>query len=98
MQAIKTAEQLAAFTGVLLFAAPWCNPCASYKPALEAACLRMKVELGVVDVDESRDLAKQFVIRAVPTTVYIRAGKEIVRKQGAQTVVGINALIMLGSR
>ena len=73
-------------TAVLVFGAPWCGACKSYAPIVEEAQRRLGEQGGRivhVDVEESPDLARGFDIRALPTTVVIRDGRETERLVGA---------------
>jgi thioredoxin-like negative regulator of GroEL len=95
---IERMDELVDFTGLLLFTAPWCSPCRTYKPLLTGISDRIGLPLQIIDVEESRSLAGAFTVRAVPTTIYVHKGIETARKQGAQTEAGIASLIHLGKR
>lgn len=71
---IETVQEFANFTGVVVFTAPWCGPCKSYKPRLEAWCKGKGIPLGVVDASVSKDLVLQAGVRAVPTTLFVNEG------------------------
>lgn len=60
--------------GVIVYSAPWCGPCKSYKPMLEAWAAERGIPLAQVDVDAHRDLAVSAKVRAVPTTVFVGFG------------------------
>ena len=81
------------FTGVVLFSAPWCGPCKTYKPALTAEAATKGLPLILVDVDQDRALAGQQGIRAVPTTILFRDGVEVRRVSGAQTGAAMKAFM-----
>lgn len=65
--------------------AVWCGPCQWFSPIFE----KLQTELGNdfifanVDVDEARDIAMQFGIAVVPTTVFLKGGKMINQLKGA---------------
>ncbi len=69
---------------VKYFSAAWCGPCQTFKPTMkELASEGYNIEF--VDVDEQGDLAIEFNIRSVPTTVIMENGQEVERLIGAQT-------------
>ena len=69
---------------VKYFSATWCGPCQTFKPTMkELASEGYNIEF--VDVDEQGDLATEFNIRSVPTTVIMENGQEVERLIGAQT-------------
>jgi len=73
------------------FWAPWCGPCKSMAPAFEraAAELEPRVRLAKVNTEAEPALAARFGIRAIPTLVAFRGGKEIARQPGAQEFAGL---------
>lgn len=90
-QFLKTAEEVNSFTGILLFSAPWCGPCKTYKPVLEAYCLERGLALGIVNVDVSVELTKEHGIRSVPTTFYFNNGTALRGARGAMTTAALKA-------
>jgi thioredoxin 2 len=70
---------------VLDFWAPWCAPCRAMAPVFEAAAqaLEPRFRLLKVNTDEEQGLAARFDIRAIPTFVIVRNGKEVARTAGA---------------
>lgn len=71
---------------VVDFYATWCGPCKQYSPVLEklAAEKMPGVSFVKVDVDKAADIAKQYEIEAMPTTVILENGKETKRFVGVQ--------------
>ena len=67
------------------FWAPWCAPCRAMAPAFEKAAgeLREQVRFAKVNTEEAQSLAARAGIRAIPTMVLYRAGKELARASGA---------------
>jgi thioredoxin 1 len=67
------------------FWAPWCPPCRAMEPILKAASERHQASLGVakINVDDHKDLAGQFNIRAIPTLMIFHQGKVIAQYEGA---------------
>ncbi len=73
-------------TGIVLvdFWASWCGPCRKQGPVLKS--LSKKVEklakIAKVNVDDSPKLSAKYKIRALPTLVILKNGKEIKRLIG----------------
>ena len=65
--------------------APWCGPCRAMAPAFEkaAADLATRVRLAKVNTEEAPMLAARMGIRAIPTLVLFRGGREVTRMSGA---------------
>jgi thioredoxin 1 len=68
------------------FWAPWCPPCKTLEPTIEklAAEYEGKVKVGKVNTDENQDVPGSQSIRAIPTVLFFKDGKEVER------LVGIN--------
>ncbi len=73
------------------FWAPWCGPCKMMAPAFEraAAQLEPRVRLAKVNTEAEPALAARFGIRAIPTLVAIRGGREVGRQSGAMDLSGL---------
>ncbi len=64
------------------FSATWYGPCKVFKPVMqEIASQGSNVEF--IDVDEQSDVAAEFGVRSVPTTVVMENGQEVDRFVGA---------------
>jgi thioredoxin 1 len=69
---------------VVDFYAIWCGPCQYMEPTLEDAAedFEGKVNFFKVNIDESRDLAIEQNITSIPTLMFIKDGKVLLRHVG----------------
>jgi len=67
------------------FWAPWCPPCRKMDPIIKKAAGQYKGSVGVakVNVDDNKELAGRFNIRAIPTFMIFYQGKAIAMYEGA---------------
>jgi thioredoxin 1 len=76
------------------FWAVWCPPCKELKPIIEALASEYegKIEIKSINVDENKELAQKFEVKAIPTLVFLDAkGNELSRIIGLvprDTLVG----------
>jgi len=66
--------------------AAWCPPCKAMMPVLSALAHEYagRVRIVAVDVDDEHMLAQQFSVRAMPTFVILRDGREVGRFVGSR--------------
>ena len=79
-------EVLKASEPVLVdFFAEWCGPCKAMAPALDQVASDMKGKLKVVkvDVDQNPGIASKYGIRAMPTLMIFKGGKQVASHVGA---------------
>lgn len=67
------------------FWAKWCGYCRIMEPVINdiASWRAGRLKVLKVDIDEQQDLARRFTIRATPTFVMYRNGRQIARLDGA---------------
>ncbi|WP_152452683.1 MULTISPECIES: thioredoxin [unclassified Roseivivax] len=67
------------------FWAPWCGPCKTLGPQLEAAVRAQKgaVKMAKVNVDEAQQIAGQLRIQSIPTVYAFHKGQPVDGFQGA---------------
>ena len=67
------------------FWAPWCGPCRAFAPAFESLQQEYKTN-GVIfaklNVDELGEIAQQFQVSGIPTTLFIKNKKLVHRQVG----------------
>lgn len=75
---------------IVVYTSPTCGPCRQLKPILVELTDSNRIALEIVDAsDETKQQFADNGIRAVPTVVYIRNGREYARFVGAQTRTGM---------
>ncbi len=77
------------------FWAPWCGPCKTLGPALEAAVKKAggRVKMVKVDVDQNQGIAAQLKIQSIPTVYAFFNGNPVDGFQGALPASEIEAFV-----
>lgn len=77
------------------FWAPWCGPCKTLGPALEAAVTAAggKVKMVKINVDENQMIASQLRVQSIPTVFAFHNGQPVDGFQGAVPPSEIEAFI-----
>lgn len=79
---------------VIDFWAPWCGPCRMMAPAFEESSkTHTHVHFAKVNVDDHPDVAQEFGIRGIPTTIFFENGEEVNRVVGALSKPQIDAKV-----
>ena len=70
-------------TVLIDFYADWCGPCKMFSPVVEAVAKENEdIKVVKINVDKAQDLAIQYQVMSIPTTVVIKEGKEVNRAVG----------------
>ena len=77
------------------FYADWCGPCKMMGPVVEQLAARYagKVKIGKVNVDESREIARQFRVMSIPTFILFKDGKAVNSAIGAVPAEALEKMI-----
>ena len=67
------------------FWAPWCGPCRSVAPIVEALANEYagKIKVAKINVDESTEVATRYQITSIPTFLLFKDGQVADRAMGA---------------
>ena len=66
------------------FSATWCGPCKQFKPIMQEL-LDEGYNIEFIDGDENKEVAIEYNIRSIPTTIIEEEGKEINRLVGVKS-------------
>ena len=77
------------------FWAPWCGPCKTLGPALEAAVTAAggRVKMAKIDVDQNQAIAGQLRIQSIPTVYAFWQGQPVDGFQGAVPASELDAFV-----
>jgi len=77
------------------FWAEWCGPCKMMAPVFEQAARQLEPGMRLIKVDTDREqaLASSLGIRAIPTLILFRSGREVARTSGATNLQGLLAWV-----
>jgi thioredoxin 2 len=64
--------------------APWCGPCRVFAPVFAEAAARLPaLRFAKLDTEAHPEAAARFGVRAIPTLIAFRGGREVARRSGA---------------
>lgn len=72
---------------VLKFGATWCGPCKRLEPVVEKLADEFTdVTFLTIDIDDAREMGKDYNVRSVPTLVFLKDGVEFKRHSGLSLI------------
>jgi len=95
LSGLRTQLQNGTDNALVVFSAPWCPACVHYEPVVKSLSTQFasKITFIKVNVDEARELAANFRIARLPTTVLLKHGEEIKRFVGGKSASGLSNLL-----
>jgi thioredoxin 1 len=77
------------------FWAPWCGPCRTQGPIVEAVGAKFagKLKIVKINVDSAKVIAGRYQIVSIPTLIVFKAGKVILNRTGLTSEVELTGMI-----
>ncbi|GHT97507.1 thioredoxin [Alphaproteobacteria bacterium] len=68
---------------VVDFYADWCGPCRMISPFLEEIQAELSIDVVMVNIDESPNIASTYNVMSIPTLIIFKNGEKISTNVGA---------------
>jgi thioredoxin 1 len=79
---------------ILYFTANWCEPCRNTRPIVEQLNMdQTSVKFFIIDVENAKQMAKDFDITSIPTFILIKDGTQSSRITGQQSLEKLQEMI-----
>ena len=79
---------------ILYFTAGWCEPCKKTRPIVEQLNMdQTSVRFFIIDVEDAKQMAKDFSITSIPTFILIKDGTQSSRITGQQSLKELQEMI-----
>lgn len=80
---------------VVDFWAEWCGPCRMMTPIVEQLAEEFagKANIGKCNVDEQDEVTSKFMVRNIPTIVFVKGGNIVDKQVGACSAADLKAKI-----
>ncbi len=77
------------------FWAPWCGPCKTVAPVIEALAAEYdgKAKIAKINVDENPQVSRRLNIRSIPTLMVFKDGKLVETAIGARPKAQVEELL-----
>lgn len=94
MQNITEEFDLESGINALKFTAEWCGPCKRMAPTIEKLELEFpSIKFFSVDIDTAVSIAQKFKIKAIPSFIILKNGKEVNRVTGLSLIDPLRKLL-----
>jgi len=84
-------QEVTNYKGVVLvdFWAEWCGPCRQLMPLIEQLSQEMgdKIKILKMNIDENTEVPTKFAVRAIPTLILFKDGKDLGTKVGGLSYI-----------